>query len=242
MQGLITLDFGNSNPHAGLFQKSTGNWELLKTVPWKELEIYLNQFGMNPDNSQFVLCEVRAREDELLPYQNQGYLITRVREYWRGEKFAGMPVNYARTLGEDRLIEAHYCYKKDKTPTMIIDAGTYVTMDIVNEQGFVGGYIVPGIEAYFSAFSQGDQLKEFKLTANLSSDLPHATMEAMRDSYSAFGSFARETIKSQNIQKVILTGGAASLWESFFTGPVQIEKHLIHWAIQHWMTTQIELS
>lgn len=243
MQGFITLDFGNTNPHAGLFQKHEGKWELLKSVPWIDLPIYLPQTGMNPDNSQLVICEVKEREEELIPLLRRGFLLNRVKDYWRGERFAGMPVNYAKTLGEDRLIEAHYCYKSDKSPTLLIDAGTYVTMDIINEKGFQGGYILPGLEAYFSSFQRGERLKELTLNGTLSPELPHETIPAMRDGYSAFGALARELVKLHDIRKVVLTGGSSSRWESFFLNEkVEItnEPNFIHWALLHWMTTQIE--
>lgn len=243
MQGLITLDFGNSHPHAGLFIKNVGKWDLVKVVPLKELPLYLDQLKLNASNSQIVLCEVKEREEELMNLLKQGFLLTRVKDYWRGQRFAGMPVHYAKTLGEDRLIEAHYCYKTDKSPTLLIDAGTYVTMDVVNEAGFQGGYIIPGMEAYFAAFAHGERLRDFNLTANLSNQLPQETLTAMRDSYSAFGALAKELVQKNNIKKVILTGGMASLWESFFTDTnieLKTDPNYIHWSLLQWMTTQIE--
>lgn len=237
MQGLITLDFGNSNPHAGLFQKVDNKWSLIKVAPFRELPLYLDQLKMTPDNSSFVLCEVKAREDELMPFIEQGFLLTRVRDYWRGERFAGMRVNYAKTLGEDRLILAHYCYKKEKVPTLIIDAGTYLTLDIVNEEGFQGGYIIPGEQAYFNSFGQGEQLKEVPLALSHTDELPHTTAEAMAGGYKAFGALARELIKKHNISQVVTTGGNANHWRSL---AIQNEPHLVHLALHHWMTTQIE--
>lgn len=238
MQGLITLDFGNSHPHAGLFHKLQNKWELIKVVPWREINLYLDQLGMTPNNSSLVLCEVRPREEELLPLIHQGFLLTRVRDYWKGSRFAGMPVHYATSLGEDRLILAHYCYKKEKVPTLIIDAGTYVTMDIINEAGFQGGYILPGSDAYASSFQRGEQLKEVMVAPNFSETLPKVTGEAMSWSYSAFLSFAREIISKHQISKVILTGGKSSLWSSSLS--VHEQPYLIHLALHHWMTTQIE--
>ena len=238
MQGLITLDFGNSHPHAGLFHKTQNTWQLIKVVPWKEINLYLDQLGMTPNNTSMVLCEVKAREEELLPLIHQGYLLTRVKDYWKGSRFAGMPVHYATSLGEDRLILAHYCYKKEKAPTLIIDAGTYVTMDIVNEAGFQGGYILPGPDAYKSSFQKGEQLKEVLLAPEFSEAIPKTTVEAMSWSYSAFLSFAREIISKYQISKIILTGGKSSLWSSSLS--VQEQPDLIHLALHHWMTTQIE--
>jgi pantothenate kinase type III len=245
MQGLVTLDFGNSHPHAGLFQKNGNQWELLKVVPLNELPIYLNQLGMSAHNSSVVLCEVKANEEEITKLQEKGFLVTRVKDYWRGTKFAGMPVHYASTLGEDRLIEAYYCYKKDKVPTLLIDAGTFVTMDVVTETGFQGGYIIPGTKSYFETYGNGEQLKAVSLDLNFNHSLPKNTASAITESYSAFAALARKLMVDHGIKKIILTGGLTSLWEGFFQEEkasiiVEGHPHLIHWSLQYWMTTQIE--
>jgi pantothenate kinase type III len=245
MIGLITLDFGNSHPHAGLFQKASESWQLIKAVPLNELQIYLTQLGMSAHNTSVVVCEVKAREDEIAKLQEQGFFITRVKDYWRGVKFAGMPVNYAKTLGEDRLIEAYFCYKKEKIPTLLIDAGTFVTMDVVTENGFLGGYIIPGAENYFELYGKGEQLKTVPLTLSFTHTLPTATADAITESYSAFAELAKKLIIEHKIQKIVLTGGLTSLWEGFFQNEkqrlvVEGHPHLIHWALHYWMTTQIE--
>lgn len=246
MQGLITLDFGNTNPHAGLFQKTEGAWFLIKTVPLNELSIYLDQLNMTANNSSVIVCEVKSREDEILKLQEQGFLVTRVKDYWRGTRFAGMPVNYAKTLGEDRLIEAFYCYKKMKVPVLIIDAGTFVTMDVVTPEGFLGGYIIPGAEAYLSTYSRGEQLKDVSLSLSFKHSLPNETADAMTESYLAFAALANKLVKDFALQKIVITGGLTSLWEGLFPDKpegvvVEGNKDLIHWALHYWMTTQIEL-
>jgi pantothenate kinase type III len=246
MQGLVTLDFGNTNPHAGLFIKHANDWQLIKVVPLKELPLYLTQLGLSADNSSVVVCEVKSREDEISKLQEQGFLITRVKEYWRGTKFAGMPVHYAHTLGEDRLIEAFYCYKLHKTSTLLIDAGTFVTMDVVTPAGFLGGYIIPGTQVYFETYGKGEQLKSIPLTLNFQHTLPNDTAQAITQSYGAFAALAKSLVSQHQIEKIILTGGSTALWEGFFEndkqGPVvEGHPHLIHSALQYWMTTQIEL-
>jgi type III pantothenate kinase len=245
MQGLITLDFGNSNPHAGLFQKQNNQWNLIKVVPLHELPIFLDQLQMNADNSSVVVCEVKSREDEIQKLQEKGFLVTRVKEYWRGTRFAGMPVNYAKTLGEDRLIEAFLIYKKYKSPSLIIDAGTFVTMDVVTENGFMGGYIIPGTAAYFEAYGKGEQLKDVALNLAFTHTLPTDTAQAITECYSAFAALAKKLVHEHKIQRIVITGGLTSLWEGFFEAEkaalvVEGDKHLIHWALQFWMTTQIE--
>jgi len=245
MQGLITIDFGNTNPHAGLFQKIQNEWKLLKVCPWNEVPIFLNQLQMTPDNSAMVLAEVKAREEELIPFQHQGFLITRVKEYWKGNKFAGMPVNYAKTLGEDRLIQAFYVFKKLQENALVIDAGTFVTMDVITKSGFEGGYIFPGTSNYFETFQKGDQLKEIEINKSITPTLPHGTTEAMRDSYFAFAALAQRLISEHKIPKVLLSGGECAFWKQIFdhlklSVVVQEDETLIHWALHYWMTTQIE--
>ncbi|MBA2403383.1 MAG: type III pantothenate kinase [Bdellovibrionales bacterium] len=245
MQGLITIDFGNTNPHAGLFQKHKDIWNLIKVCPFNELPVFLDQLQMSPDNSSMVLAEVKSREEELTPFAHQGFLITRVKEYWRGTRFAGMPVNYAKTLGEDRLIQAYYAFKKLKENVLLIDAGTFATMDVITKNGFEGGYIIPGMKNYFETFEKGSLLKAIEIDQNVSAILPHSTTEAMRDSYFAFAALAQKLISEHKLDKVLLSGGQAALWKQIFdhlqlSVVVQQDETLIHWALQYWMTTQIE--
>lgn len=245
MQGLITLDFGNTNPHAGLFQKLQGQWNLMRVVPLNEIFSHLDELSMNAHNSSMVLCDVKPREDEIKKFQESGFLVTRVKDYWKGNRFAGMPVKYASTLGEDRLIEAFYCYKKFKNPVLIIDSGTFVTMDVITEDGFLGGYIFPGMHVYFETFARGELLKNISPELSYDHLLPNDSSKAMAESYLAFVSLAQKVIKENNIQKIILTGGQSDQWEIFFhkektLNMVEKVPHLIHWSLLFWMTTQIE--
>jgi pantothenate kinase type III len=128
---------------------------------------------------------------------------------------------------------------------LLIDAGTFVTIDVITTKGFEGGYIVPGSESYLSTYQRGENLKGFTLNAASSSELPHDTESAMARSYSAFAALAQRLIQEHQIQKVLITGGASALWKDLLgelnPAPV-VETHpdLIHSALLYWMTTQIE--
>ncbi len=244
MQGLVTLDFGNTNATAGIFSHGS-SWQFIKKVPLAELKMFLTQLGFSAHNTQFVLSDVKPREEELKPFVEEGYLITRVKDYWRGSKFHGMNVNYAQTVGEDRLITAFYTYKNFKMNCLVIDAGTFVTMDIVTSEGFKGGFILPGQKTYFEAFKKGENLKDVALSESTQHELPHSTNEAMARGYQAFAALARELIQEHQIQKVLITGGGAPVWEkllSHLKSPAVVETHpdLIHSSLLYWMTTQIE--
>lgn len=245
MQGLVTLDLGNTNPHAGLFQKAEGVWSLQKVVPLFEISNHLNELEITAHNSSIVVSEVKSQIEEIQKLQEQGFLITKVKDYWRGNKFSGMPVHYATTLGEDRLIQAFYCFKKFKTNSLIIDAGTFLTLDIVNESGFQGGFIAPGLSAYFSVYQKGEQLKSLNFSSNFSFSLPKDTISAMSLSYLAFVELAKGLIIKEKVQNVFVTGGGTELWKDFLKDvqdqrEIINEPNLIHHALHFWMTTQIE--
>lgn len=245
MQGLVTLDFGNTRAVAGIFLRGETP-KLLHKLPLSELSQKLSTLGLNPGNTQLALSSVKPREEELAPLQEEGYLVTRVKDYWRGKRFHGMVVNYSETLGEDRLICAFYAYKKMKEKLLLVDAGTYLTLDVVTPEGFQGGFIAPGSRAYFESFGGGVNLRETSLELTSGSGLPQTTPHAMSRSYGAFGALAREIIREQHIQKVLITGGDGGHWANLtegFTAPPVVESHpdLIHFALYYWMTTQIEL-
>lgn len=240
MQGLVTLDFGNTRATAGIFSLEKTP-KLLKKLPLSALKENLSQMGFSAHNAQIALSDVRPREEELRSFVEEGYFITRVKDYWKGKRFHGMAVNYTETLGEDRLISAFYVFKKLKTNALIIDAGTFVTIDVITQEGFQGGFIAPGTEAYFSSFQRGENLKSVSLTPSTMKGIPHDTMEAMARSYSAFAALVREITREHQIQKVLITGGGASFWQELLSDlDVEMHPDLIHFALHYWMTTQIE--
>lgn len=243
-QSLITLDFGNSNPHAGFFAKENGSWKLLEVASLNLFSLKTSAHSISAHNAQLILSEVKPYPQDLLALQSQGYLITRVKDYWRGERFAGMPVQYANTLGEDRLINAFWCYKNLKKPTLIIDAGTYLTMDIVTEKGFQGGYIIPSYPKYLETYKDGENLKEISLAESTDFSLPHSTAQAMSSSYHAFCALADQLITEHQLNTIIITGGKDILWKEWGKNKsceVIHRPHLIHEALVHWMTTQVEV-
>jgi len=244
MQGLITLDLGNSHPHAGCFLKEENQWVLSNVVPFFKLQDLLSELKLNSNNTQFVMSEVKSYDSELVHFIKQGYLITRIKEYWRGQRFAGMPVHYSPSLGEDRLIQSFYAYKTSKLPTLIIDAGTFTTIDLVNQEGFKGGYIIPGLNLYFSLFQSGQNLKNINPRETLESSLPSDTNSAMTEGYLAFRLLIEKFKNEYFPSEIILTGGQALNWKNFLSPmdlSLTIDPHYIHKAIHYWMTTQVEL-
>lgn len=146
--------------------------------------------------------------------------------------FLKMPVDYSKTLGQDRLVQSYFLWTQIKNSTcstaMIVDAGTMLTADIVDkDRGLLGGYIFPGLERYAKSFNVSSRLPETdsiatSLMANFAStkstELPHHTLDALSYGYKeALGNFFQHLWGIYRIQKVIFTGGHGYLWHSIFT-------------------------
>lgn len=242
MQGLITLDLGNSHPHAGFFKKINTEWNFIQSTSLENLNLSLNSLGFSPDNSQVVVSEVKSYPEILADLGKQGFLITTIREYWKGNRFFGMPIDYTKSIGEDRLIQAFYTYKNKKFPTIVIDAGTFTTIDVITEQGFQGGFIIPSFESYFSLFKNGENLKNIEMVLPQSFETPHSSESAVSGGYSAFFLLVESLKKKYHCEHLILTGGRYKFWENFDFGlKKEVNPFYIHESLLHWMTTQIEL-
>ncbi len=242
---LLTFDFGNTRAHAALFRQG----ELKEAGELKDVEGWLAKHQLTFGDVSGVISQVKSYDEEMEPLLKQGLLCERIKDYWRGDKFAGMPVNYAKTLGEDRLIQAYGVFKKFQTPTLVIDAGSFLTVDVVTNEGFQGGYILPGLKLLRTTLTSGAQLQEpsFKgiepklLTGEM---LPHTTPEALEAGMLAYAALIQRLLVRWGITQVLISGGDASLVQAALKPlarelPLQLEPHLVHWSLFEWYRRNI---
>ena len=63
------------------------------------------------------------------------------------------------TVGIDRLLFAYGVYQQNpKESSLLIDSGTYLTIDFLNKNSFEGGVILPGKKLFNTAYQQGTNL------------------------------------------------------------------------------------
>jgi type III pantothenate kinase len=68
----------------------------------------------------------------------------------------GMPIRMdnPREVGADRLVNAVAAYERVRGPCVVVDFGTAITYDCVNDDGeYIGGIIAPGIEISMEALT-----------------------------------------------------------------------------------------
>lgn len=213
-----TYDVGNSHPHVATFTDG----QLVSVKPF-------SHEGMEKERS--IICSVNTE----VPSSN-------VFKSFDGNSFLEMPVHYSKTLGHDRLSLAHLAYNLfPKQKVIIIDAGTFITVDFVDADGFQGGYIIPGPNTLAESYRHGRQLFKADSSSSINSTWPQTTEEAMGRGLNILEQGLVHELKNLKDESTILmlTGGQ----REFLQGSLQAEideDHLLHYALyfQYISTTE----
>lgn len=215
---LVTIDNGNTHPHVGLFQAGV----LKDVIP---LEKY------RPEPFDYVLIASVGKTLSIKPSFDLKTKRTMTH-------FFDMKVNYAQTLGEDRLIAAYGVFKKIKNNerVLLIDAGTFITCDLVTNEGFQGGYIFPGISRFLKIYSDSAQLPLLHKDQlfNENDNIPQNTDDAILKATEIYlKSSLEQVILKHTPDKIVFTGGNAMSIKNLISLKVhsEMDRHLIHLAL-----------
>lgn len=195
--------------------------------------------------SQNIIYQIKEK------YQPQNLILSSVKEvldlnmkalkndfnYIRFDQFSSTPIqnNYKSkaTLGLDRLaaiIGAQHIYPKQNV--LVIDAGTCLTYDVINDNGeYYGGSISAGIEMRFKAIHQFTSklplvIFDENFDENYGSDTSNAMSSGVINGvlFEVKG-FIEQQLKKNPGTKIILCGGNSMFFDSRFKN--SIFAHLI---------------
>jgi len=108
---------------------------------------------------------------------------------------------YYETMGIDRIVAVEAC-----TNAVIIDAGSAITVDVVRDDEFMGGFIYPGVNAMQKTYSAISPALEYAFNFDLDLEkLPKNSQDAI--SYGFLKTLHTEVL-SHNLP-IVLTGGDA---------------------------------
>ncbi|WP_127718069.1 type III pantothenate kinase [Halobacteriovorax sp. HLS] len=218
---LQSIDNGNSHPHVGLFKDS----KLISVTPLSEYHF---------DSDIAAIASSVGKKSNL-----QGINYIELSKYRGDSNFLDMSVSYERTLGEDRLHQAYYIYKRsDALKSLLIDAGTFTTVDFIDSTGFKGGFIFPGLRTQLNSYGSGANLPILNDVEdlNLFDSLPNSTSSAITSAlkFSQI-SWLEKLLKDYEIDQIYISGGFSSLFytaaKEIFRGKIIHEKNLIHYAL-----------
>ncbi len=98
---------------------------------------------------------------------------------------------------------------------VFVDAGSAITVDIMQDGKYMGGFIVPGLKAMLQAYTAISPVLEIELNERISLEqLPATTKDGI--SYGIIASIKALIDKHSDGRKLYFTGGDGKLLSSFF--------------------------
>jgi len=126
--------------------------------------------------------------------------------------------NYYETMGVDRIVACEAIKNG-----LIIDAGSAITVDLVVNSSFEGGFIFPGLEAMQATYRNISPRLDYSLNFELDLDkMPQNSRDAI--SYGVLRTLYSEVMRHD--QQIYLTGGNAQALSQIFPQAI-VDEHLL---------------
>ncbi len=214
---IYTIDSGNRYSHVGVFFED-------KLISVEEL----SNISL-PDNKEIVIYS-SVGDNLHLPGQDAS-------DFFIDGHFLGMPVHYTQELGMDRAVLGRYFFKgNDTLPTIIVDAGTFITVDFVTSKGFMGGMILPGIDIYLDCFSKASRISALsKNDLSFTEDFSfpgQSTRSAISSGFQCSLEGILDKVCAICMPKnIYLTGGNGEMLQKFLPTS-KFDPHFIHFSLK----------
>lgn len=223
----LVIDFGNTNIKCGVFNDN----HLIKQLSFVELS-ELRAFIKQDIYYQIGVCSVNQDKEDVIKAipELKGVL------FLNHKTRTPLQVDYdtPETLGMDRLAAAVGATTIfPNKPLLVIDAGTCITYDLISRSGvFEGGIISPGIELRFKAMN--DYTKNLPLLNKRSSKvlIGKSTEQSMTSGVingiaGEMQSHVSQLLLNNADLKVIMTGGAAQIFESKIKSDIFVSLEIV---------------
>ncbi len=220
----LVIDIGNTKIKAGLFEKNN----LITHFSFAavdELEFILKDF-----NGQVLISNVADKE------LNKVFLgINATCAFLTKDTPMPITITYEtpETLGLDRVLACVGGYEMTKKPCLVVDIGTCMTLDFVNELGvFVGGNISPGPELRFQSMHNFTANLPLEHLEKESKEIGKSTKEALQSGvkygivHEIMGTYNQLLEKNPSIQ-LVLTGGYTTFFDSMLKEGIFAEPNLV---------------
>lgn len=150
----LLLDFGNSRLKAALLENALVNYigsiDTDATHAWHES---LGQLVPHPPGIIWLASVSSSPRTQSLIQFCESQWETEVKLISIGDFLKHLPTRYvASQLGVDRWLAMLGCHVPNGTASLVVDAGTALTLDVVSAAGeHQGGYILPGLRSMHEA-------------------------------------------------------------------------------------------
>jgi type III pantothenate kinase len=197
MEAHYIIDSGNTNLKVAKFSPEG---ELLETRILNSLE----EFTL-PDNAKALFCSVNLSLEER--YKDK------ILDFNSLKAKLDLETHYANTIGNDRLALVYGLIRMNPNKSFVaVDAGSFITIDIVQDGIHRGGFIYPGINTFLKTFDQNGKNLPYLNTENISNlAIATTTEEAIKFSAGRYLDSIKNHILSYSTDEIFITGGEAEL-------------------------------
>lgn len=219
---LLLIDIGNTHTHVGFVRNRKIIPTNFPTSDWVggQMMMGLSRFLAGQHISHVTICSVVPEATSCA--------LRDIRRAWKVRPFEfnhktvrGIGIEYPKpaTIGADRLANAVAARARFGAPVVVVDFGTAVTFDVVNQRGdYVGGIIAPGLAAMTSYLHEKTALLPRIKIREVSAVIGKSTEQAMLvGAVHGYRGLIRELIQKLKVElncrhlPVVATGGYARL-------------------------------
>ena len=214
-KGNLMYSDSSKNLDKSCFVSLTKRYDITKAIissvqkDYRDVGEVFNEFGLGRDIKLHILSS-----ESLLPINNS--------------------YKTPKTLGKDRVAALVGAFTIcPGTPVLVVDAGTAITIDYLDETGtFAGGNISPGIQTRFNALSQNTKQLPLLKVNDKSPFMGLSTDEAIWSGVQNGAVFEIdayiERFKGLNVStEIILTGGDAYFFAKNLKNPIFVDLNLV---------------
>lgn len=240
MRPLIAVGIGNTTIKLGVTGDATDQWQLMHE--WETAEFDLGEIAgeLPKESCRWRVASVqRAAEQTLHKWQRS----SRAQDDYLALTYKDLPleinVESPERVGMDRLIAAVAANQRREPhrPAIIVDAGTAITVDLVDADGvFQGGVILPGFRLSARALADGTDLLP-NVDATFRNEAPQvigkSTTAAIRSGlfWGGVGAIrelvARTSAELQTAPQIFVTGGDAERVTGYLAEDAQFVSDLV---------------
>lgn len=160
----LAIDIGNTNIHIGIFEEDIlQSFHSVKSASPHTTHVNFSQI-LNPAIlsriQAVIISSVNPKGECAVHEYIQRYLMVKPRNIGRD---IPVPISilteYPERVGIDRLVNAVAAFERIRDWTVVVDAGTAITIDAIDNRGaFLGGIIAPGIDMFSKALHHSTAL------------------------------------------------------------------------------------
>ena len=235
---ILEVDAGNSRIKWRLLSSDSGVVQSRGVFANKDLDFWLKELDQI---SQIKKIRVSSVAGQYALKQMSAYFSQRnwaFIEAQTAKKTAGVTCAYTdpSTLGVDRWMGIVAAYNQFRSPCIIVDAGSAVSIDIIDGNGLhLGGYIMPGFEMGLQAILAGTsnvRVERLDFKEPMSFMPGHSTEQCLvRGQLLAVKSMVEHIFVGMQAKKIIpeivLTGGNGEQLVGVIDGFVHFESELV---------------